>query len=480
MDATVAAAFALGVLEPWMSGIGGVGGALVYDARSGRVTAVDFGGQSPIALDPDDFELIGEANSLSGWPSVKNGRNAVGPHAFVVPSAPAGLDCLHRMFGCKRWRDLVSPSIRLAEDGITVDWYTTLIIATAFGDLIKDPEARARFLPSDAPPVPALATAAKAVVRLPMPRLARSLETLAAEGAEAMYQGALGRNISEDIQAMNGYLSAGDLSTYEVKVGPSLETPFRDRTIHVLPELNGGPTLSVAFAELNRRMRESGEGPGIESVRAYAAAMMMGWRQRLESMGDAGDRSTPTSTTHLNVIDRAGNIVSLTTTLLSQFGSRVVLPRSGILMNNGINWFDPRPGRTNSLAPDRRVLANYAPAIMTGSGQVIGAGASGGRKIISAVFQILAMCADFKFDPARVLQEPRIDVSGVDCVVADRRLPNSIVDALAESHDVVLAEPVVYPNPYAYANVVRRVGTLNEGACDPEQPWPEAVSEEEV
>jgi gamma-glutamyltranspeptidase/glutathione hydrolase len=197
-------------------------------------------------------------------------------------------------------------------------------------------------------------------------------------------------------------------------------------------------------------------------------------------MGDAGERSTPTSTTHLAVVDRDGNIVTLTQTLLSLFGARIVLPSTGILMNNGINWFDPRPGGPNALRPNARVLANYTPAIMAGADLVIGIGGCGGRKILPAVFQLLAMMAEFGFDLDRAFHAPRIDVSGGARVVADRRLPAETIATLAAAFDVVLAEPLVCSDPFTIATAVRRSGGLNEGATEPEHPWAEAVAEEGV
>jgi gamma-glutamyltranspeptidase/glutathione hydrolase len=116
---------------------------------------------------------------------------------------------------------------------------------------------------------------------------------------------------------------------------------------------------------------------------------------------------------------------------------------------------------------------------MTGP-ETIGIGGCGGRKILPAVFQILAMCAEFGFDLDRAFQEPRLDVSGGARVVADRRMPQAMLDALAKAYDVVLAEPLVYSNPYTIAGAVRRAGDLNEGATEPENPWSEAVAEEQV
>ena len=106
-------------------------------------------------------------------------------------------------------------------------------------------------------------------------------------------------------------------------------------------------------------------------------------------MGDVQDAAAPACTTHLNVVDADGNFVALTQTLLSIFGSKVLLPDTGILMNNGIMWFDPRPGRPNSMAPAKRPLSNMCPAIGLRDGApFLAIGASGGRKIVSAVTQL--------------------------------------------------------------------------------------------
>jgi gamma-glutamyltranspeptidase / glutathione hydrolase len=481
VDAVVATALALGVVEPWMSGIGGVGAALVRDAESGKVTAFDFGGRSPKGLKVADFKLKpGADGDLFGWPAVEGNINTVGAKAVVAPTEPAGLALLHKTFGRQRWGDLVMPAVALAREGLAVDWHTTLVIATAFADLAKDQGAAARFLPGGAPPVPPAATEPNPAKRLALGALADTLQVIADKGATAIYAGPMARSIAEDIRAMGGYLTEADLAAVAPRTVAPLEIAYRDRTIHVLPELNGGPTLDMAFRHLAAHRTKPGGKPDAGAFHAYASALRHAWQWRFAHMGDAGERTAPTSTTHMTVIDRDGNIVTLTQTLLSLFGARIVLPQSGILMNNGINWFDPRPGGPNAIAADRRVLANYAPAIMTGGGRAIGVGGCGGRKIIPAVFQLLALSADYGFDLDTAFHVPRIDVSGVDRIAVDRRLDQSTIDALARDFDVVLAEPVVFTNPFTIASAVARSGATNEGATEPEQPWAEAVSEDEV
>jgi gamma-glutamyltranspeptidase / glutathione hydrolase len=479
VDAAVAAAFVIGVVEPWMSGIGGIGALLVHEADRGKTTGIDFGPRSPKALDAKDFVVTDQRDesNLFGWPMVVGNVNTVGPKAVVAPTMPAGLAAVHRRFGRRAWRDLVMPAADIAEAGPVVDWYTTLLVATAMADLARDPGTQARFLPGGLPPFAPAAVESKPVVRLPMPDLARTLRAIAADGAEVLYTGALARSIADDIKAMGGYLSTDDLAAVRAREVEPLAIAYGGRTIEVLPELNGGPTLAVAFDALGKVRGKIGAGPDAATFVAYAEALRAGWRQRFERMGDAGDRTAPTCTTHICVVDRAGNMVTLTQTLLTMFGARIVLPTSGILMNNGMNWFDPIPGRPNSIAPDRAALANYAPAVMTGGGETIAIGGCGGRRIISAVFQLLAMCAEFGFDLDRAFHEPRIDVSGLEPVVADRRMPPAIIETLASRFATVVAEPVEHPYPFTIAGAVRRREGMNEGAAEPQHPWPEAVAE---
>jgi gamma-glutamyltranspeptidase/glutathione hydrolase len=482
VDAAVATAFTLGVVEPWMSGIGGVGGMLVHQAATGETIGFDFGPRAPMRLDPDDFVLSKERDddNLFGWPMVKGRVNTVGAKAVAAPTAPAGLAAGHKRFGRMRWRDLVAPAAKLAEEGLAIDWHTTLSVAGAMADLVRDPGARARFLPGGHPPVPAQAADPKPIKRLPMPDLARTLRGIAEDGAEVLYTGPAARSIAQDIQAMGGYLGVADLAAVRPREVEPLTIAYGKRSIHVLPELNGGPTLWVAFEDYKKRHTSANGAPDAETFSGYARALRAGWKDRFERMGDAGERTAPTSTTHISIVDRDGNIVTLTQTLLSLFGARIVLPGTGMLMNNAINWFDPVPGGVNSIAPNRRGLANYAPAIMTGEGATIGIGGSGGRRIIPAVFQLLAMAADFGFSLEQAFHQPRIDVSGPDIVVADRRMPQEMIAALAAEFAIVLAEPVEYPFPYTIASAVRRVGEMNEGATEPQHPWSEAVSEDEV
>jgi gamma-glutamyltranspeptidase/glutathione hydrolase len=481
IDAAVATSFAIGVLEPWMSGVGGVGAMLVRFAKDDTVHAIDFGARAPAALNPADYPMIeGSGSDLFGWPRVKDDRNLVGATAVMAPTVVCGVAAAHKAHGSKPWRALVEPAAQLAAEGMVVDWHTTLVTATAFAHLAQDAACRAVFLPNGAPAAPPPAVVSDPIIRLRNPALARTLGTLAAEGPEALYRGALGRALIEDIRAAGGCVSLEDLARCEALTKAPRVIKHRGRAVHVLPELSGGPTTADAFAHLDAHWTPSRKDTlDADAFMAIAAALQQAWAKRFATMGDSAGIAPQSSTTHISVVDRDGNMVALTQTLLSLFGSRFMSPSTGILMNNAVNWFDPRPGGPNSIAAGKRVLANYAPAVMLGDDDAVAIGGCGGRKILPAVFQLLVMMAN-GMDLDSAFHAPRIDVSGTDIVVMDRDLPEDIRGTLSAGFTTQQVERVAYPYHFTIAGAVRRSGGYNEGATEPLQPWSEAVSEDEL
>jgi gamma-glutamyltranspeptidase/glutathione hydrolase len=482
VDAAVATSFAIGVMEPWMNGIGGTGAMLVRNAAADKVTAIDFGARAPAALDPGFYPLLeGSGGDLFGWPKVKDDRNLRGATSAVVPTLVAGMATAHGLFGRQAWRDLLLPARNLAHDGMAVDWHTTLMIARAFKELSEDPGCRSVFLPSEVPPCPAPAATVTTPVRLPNPALARTIEAIAEGGVDVFFKGSIMRALLADLRAAGGVHAEADFAAAaEVRTLAPRTARHGGYTLYAVPELNGGPTVLDALANMQKRWSGSGDGPlGADALAAVATGLKHAWSMRFATMGDSLHIAPQGSTTHINVVDRDGNMVSLTQTLLSLFGSLYLSPSTGILLNNAINWFDPRPGGPNALAPGRRVLANYAPMIMTGADDAVAAGGAGGRKILPAVFQLLVMMANgMNLDDA--IHAPRIDVSGGDAVIVDRRLPENVRAALAAEFSIIEAERAVYPYHFTIAGAVRRQGSVNEGGTEPYMPWSEAVAEDEV
>jgi gamma-glutamyltranspeptidase/glutathione hydrolase len=179
------------------------------------------------------------------------------------------------------------------------------------------------------------------------------------------------------------------------------------------------------------------------------------------------------------VCDSEGTMVAMTTTLMSSMGSRVVLPSSGVLLNNGIMWFDPRPGQPNSIAPGKRPLCNMCPIIMLQDGKpVLAGGASGGRRIMAAVFQLMSYIADFGMDPQTAAHHPRIDVSSAEDITADRRLGAAVIAALEASGPVSVVSNSVVPINFACPNViVQNPDGTRVGISDAMSPWSAALAQ---
>jgi gamma-glutamyltranspeptidase/glutathione hydrolase len=184
-------------------------------------------------------------------------------------------------------------------------------------------------------------------------------------------------------------------------------------------------------------------------------------------------------TTHLTACDAEGNTVAITTTLMSSFGSRVLLPQSGVLLNNGMMWFDPRRGVPNSIEPGKRPLCNMLPIILAENGRpFVAGGASGGRRIMAAVFQLMTFIADFGMDVDTAAHHPRIDVSSVDKVTADARLSAAVRDALATDSTLEVVEHNAVPINFACPNViVQSADGTRTGISDAASPWSGAVAQ---
>jgi gamma-glutamyltranspeptidase/glutathione hydrolase len=484
VDAIVATTFALNVLEPWNSGIGGGGAMVLYRARENRYEVIDYGMSAPQSLRPADYPLSGEgaASDLFPWPRVKDDRNIHGPGAVAVPGVVAGMEEAHRRHARLPWKDLVAPAVLLAGEGMLVDWWTTLMITASAVDLRRYPGSAATFLKDGLPP--SAPWGIKAETRLRLDNLKATLSHLAAAGPRDFYQGDLARSIASDISADGGSLSVEDLAAFRAHLREPIAIPYRGGKVLATPELTAGPTLAHALRLLQDNLKPA-SAPDAAAYAEYALALQAAYRERLKDMGDAdGKRSlgaeylAPACTTHFSVVDRHGNMAAVTQTLLSSFGSKYVTPHTGIAMNNGIMWFDPTPGTTNSLAPGKRCLTNYTPVIAeTKDGRRLAIGASGGRRILPSVMQLASFAMDYGMDLDAAIHQPRIDASEGAVVIGDARLPAEARKTLSERFDYEESRVQALPQKFACPSVVMRQGEVNSGAVEIFQPWADAVAE---
>ncbi len=475
IDAAVAVGLALPAVEPWNSGLGGIGFAVVHRAGERRAEVVDFGPVAPRGLNPSAFKLTGRTkDELFTWPEVVDDANIHGPLSIAIPSTVAGYRLMHERWGSMKLADIAAPAVALAERGLARDWFTTVKIAGVAATLAKYPESARIYLPGGFPPV-GPDQGNPGFFRLG--NLHRTLARLRDAGFADFYEGEIAASMVADIAAMGGVLSAADLRGCQARVLPAMEIGWRGRVLQLATGLTAAPTL----ASVLERMAGVAVGarPDAAWYASLAASLKAAYADRLAGLGDAEPMAAETCTTHFTVCDEAGTMVAVTSTLLSTMGSRVVLPQSGVLMNNGVMWFDPRPGQANSIAPGKRPLTNMCPIVLASEDRpMLAAGASGGRRIMAAVFQTMSYVADFGMDPQAAAHHPRIDVSGPERITADERLGAEIIGALRDVGPVDVVEHRTAPVNFACPNLIlHRDDGTRTGISDVMSPWSAALAQ---
>jgi gamma-glutamyltranspeptidase / glutathione hydrolase len=469
IDAAVATGMAIGAIEPWMSGIGGVGFMTIFSAKEQRAWTIDYGPISAKKLDPSNYKIVGPgpANAFA-WPDILEQRNEVGYHSIAVPGMVAGLAKALERFGSLKWQDVMAPGLALAKRGMQLDWYMQVMLAQGARDLAKFPASRAAYLCDDGH-VPMIDWQAN-VRYLKLGNLGETYQRLSDGGPREYYEGALARDIAGDLQAGGSAISYDDLASYEARIVEPLSFAHGDAIINVAGGLTAGPTLRRTIELAGAKTKGKG-APDADFFVAIAQGMHQAYEERLKTMGD---KPTNTCTTHFCAADSEGNMVALTQTLMSLFGSCVMLPKTGITMNNGMLWFDPEPNRPNSIAPGKRPLCNICPVVVTKDGKPwFCIGASGGRRIVPAVTQLSLMLIDRGLDVETAFHHPRIDVSGVGPIRVNRDLPDAVKKAIAGRLPIVEVGNQVSPLGFANPSCIVRDPASGEltGMNEVMSPW---------
>ena len=476
VDAAVAACFAIGVVEPTSSGVGG-GGYLVYQVGE-KGGVVGFPMKGPLAVHPDMYELSGEAAVGSfGWAGVVDGENLDGPRSIAVPGAVAGLCEAHRLLGRLPLEDVIAPAVSLARDGHSPGWHNIYSLGLMAPRFLEFEELRGIFMPDGKLPTGAATTPAL----LRQPELAHVLEAVGRDGPEAFYSGDIARAITSDIQANGGIVSEKDFAEYRPFVwDQGLEFGYSGHTVRMPPSACAGTTSAMTLRLLDGFDVSSLGHNSPDALHAYISAARLAYVDRYGYMADpafvdvpweglvsdgyadlrrglidahrlceiepgdpwAFDAGVPgeklpasapmldSGTTHLCAMDAEGNAVSLTNTLMAGFGSGFVPKGTGVVMNNGMMWFDPVPGRVNSIMPGKYPLNNMTPALVLGpDGVRIAVGASGGRRITNCVTQLISKVVDYGMGPQEAIDSPRVDCS-LPVTSVDPRMPAGVVAEL--------------------------------------------------
>jgi gamma-glutamyltranspeptidase / glutathione hydrolase len=440
VDAAIAANAVLGVTEPMMNGMGGDLFAIYWDAKTGKLYGLNASGWAPRGLTIEHLKAKG-ATSMP----------AAGIDSVTVPGAVAGWHALHGRFGRLTWKDLFQPAIFYAEDGYPVPE----IIASYWNDSVewisKDPEGRRVFLPDGKPP--ALGQVFQ------NHDLAKALQLVAQNGADAFYKGEIARAILSTSQSLGGTMSADDLAEFSPEWVEPISTTYRNWTVYELPP-NGQGMAALEMLNIMETVPASPDGPlSVAELHKKIEAMKLAYadlerynadprsakipvkgmlskeyaRQRAKLI-DPGKANCavaagtpPTSdTTYLSVVDREGNIVSLIQSNYEAFGSGIVVRGMGFALQDRGALFSLDPASPNALAPHKRPFHTIIPAFMERGEQHVGFGIMGGANQPLAHAQFVSNVVDYGMNIQEALENARFTVSprrGCNLVIESRVTP---------------------------------------------------------
>ncbi|WP_048645676.1 gamma-glutamyltransferase [Nitratireductor soli] len=493
IDAAVAAGFAVGVVEPFNSGLGGIAVLVYHEAASGRTYVIDGAGSLPGKTRPDQFKVApgGKTAGIYSWPEVEEDANQTGYKSIAVPGMPACLMEALERFGAMKRDEVLAPAIHYAEDGYLLDWYIALGLAVNQDRLFQFPESRRVLFRDGKYPyrAPMLSSPAD---RLKQPDLARSLRDIAQGGADAFYRGRVAELIARDMEANGGLVTYEDLANYRTRFfDEPIRGRYRDFDVIGGMENTGFPTVLEALNILEGFDMSSMAAGSIEELHVIAEAQRRAFQDRFAHLADKDHADVPLdgmlskafaserrgtidlgradpgatagnawafepdasearlpgsvtnegNTTHLTVIDKDRNMVSLVSTLGLHCGSCVIAKDTGVILNNGTMWFDPVPGRVNSLHPGRRIMTAGAPTILLKNGRpFLTIGAPGGRRVISALIHSIVNIIDHGMRPQEALNTPRLHSESRRTEI-DRRVGEEHIEKLRQmGHEIVALE----------------------------------------
>ena len=472
VDAAAATAFSMTVIEPFMSTIAGSGTMLIHLAKRGETIALDFNAVAPLRAHGRMYKVVGGVSeALFPWPNVDGQANVFGHRAVAVPGSVAGLATAVERYGTMSLADVMAPAIEIAREGLVPDWYLALKHAQYLEELGAFRETARVYLRHGRAIHRPPSMQAGDLVRYP--DLAESLRTIAKEGPDAFYRGAIAQAIEAEMVSGGGLITREDLGKYEVRVGPALMGQYRGIDLAFSPGATGGTTALEMLNILAEFPPAKAAAETVDGLHLRAMACKQAFLDRFEHLGDpamiaapwdrlvsheyASDvaaeirrrRTAPRRrgpgagqavdcTTHIGAIDRQRNMVSLTHTAVSMWGSRVVVKGTGILLNNGMIWFDPEPGRPNSITGGKRVLTNMVPALGFKRGAPhLTIGAPGGRAIVSAIPQVIANLVDGRGSLQDAVEAPRLHTEGGDVLVSTRVGDAALAGLARRGHTVV-------------------------------------------
>jgi gamma-glutamyltranspeptidase/glutathione hydrolase len=458
-DAAVATAAALNVVEPFMSGIAGLGMACVYSASEARVRCIDFVPPTPRNLDPASYSKE---------------DCYLGARASGVPGNLVGWHCLSREYGLLEWSHLLAPAIRLAADGFPVTGGIPTITPEYWPLRSRDPEWVRVYTPGHAD--------VESGWILRQTDLARTLASIAADGPAAFYHGRIGETVVNHLQQHGGVLSMQDLESVDPQWADPLHTHYSGLQVHSLAppteafqflltlaileqtnlqrfEPNSAEHLDQVFrairlaAEARIQHNRCDPQTAFDLLHGKAldalceshrnGAAVSGRTQQWKPITDPELVGRREHTTSLSTADADGNMVCITQSLGSIYGSGVVVPGTGICMNNFLNWTDLDPQSPNRLSAGQSMSMCLAPSISLRDNQpVLALGTPGSYGILQTQVQVMVQQQDYQQPLNHAIDAPRARLWDGDLIYLENRIEPLEVQKLRRAgHHIQLVDP---------------------------------------
>jgi len=460
-DAAVAAGYMQMVTDPFMCGLGGWGAATLYDARVDAFEHIGFWPTVGSGMTPDMW-----VDDVEGFTDIwrfalfADRRNMIGYRSIMTPGSVAGFDAIHRRHATRPMADLLGPSIEMSRGGFPMPEYVTS--RGHQPSLPGMPHPRDKY--ASTPAARALFHNEQGEIKrtgesYANPDQARTLERIVEFGAHDFYRGGLADVIVADFEANGAFVTRTDLASYEPVIEPPLRTVYRDVEV-ASAAVPGGGLLTLQILNILRQFDVASlEHNGPDHAFLVGAALSWVGVTRGNHLADPNFRAVPTEelmsddhaariadrirsgelpdrralnmpgfTTHLSVMDEAGNCASITHTLTTCSG--VVVPGTGFTWNDCVSLMDPIPERPNSYEPGKARASAVSPTVILKGGRPwMTVGAPGGWSISSAVAQAISNVVDFGMSPVEAVSAPRLHSEGTP-VYAELRVPRRTVEAM--------------------------------------------------
>ncbi|MCH7686969.1 MAG: gamma-glutamyltransferase [Planctomycetes bacterium] len=457
IDAVVTMAVTLGVVEPYMSGMGGVG-FLLFHSSNGETTTLNFSGNTPAAGTPDQFT-----------PESQD----IGPRACLIPGCVAGWFEALNTQGTKKAREVFAPAVRLAEEGFPLHPFNVHLIKTALCRL----NAAGKSVYGQVP--------LRIGAVLKQPDLASSLRSVAENGPELFYTGQLSQQLVEYVQSQDGLLTQDDLEGYRPEWETPISVQYRGSEVKTCPPNNEGFQILQTLKLLESFDLNSLGHNSADYIHLVSEAIKLAVADRIQYCADPKFQTVPLDrllsggylaerrnlidhtqasrsegerwrgrrqaevvspgkveglTTHMAAVDEAGNVASMTQSLGNGFGSGVMVPGTGILLNNFVWWteIDPACDTPNLVEPGKRWCSCMAPTHVFRDGRFwFSIATPGSEGILQTTLQMILNILEFDADPQTAIEAPRFRLWEETKMQIENRVDAAVLEELtARGHEL--------------------------------------------